>query len=247
MSEPLFQANQEPRWGSEGREIKAAAIWQTLLHHAGPSITTQRWVDIGCGSGGIAAHLAPKVGEMLGIDPEPWPRWADWMRQNANLKFVQGSYDHAPPDLIAASVDVVICNQVYEHVADPVALIRFIHQILKPGGYCYFAGPNLLFPIEPHVFWPFVHWLPRKWAISLMRVTKAKYLIDANSVTYWRLLKYLNDFEINNVLPYVIKHPYRMSRNSWPLRLLAWLPKRLLAWMTPLSPSFIFVLRKPAN
>lgn len=247
MSKPLPHANQDPRWGSEGRERKATVIWQTLLHHAGPSIPTQRWVDIGCGSGGIAAHLAPKVGEMLGIDPEPWPKWTDWMRQHANLKFVQGSYDLAPPDLIAASVDVVVCNQVYEHVPDPVALIRFIHKILKPGGYCYFAGPNLLFPLEPHVFWPFVHWLPRNRAVQLMQLLGSKRAddLDAFSTNFWQLKRWLSPhFTISNAVPFMITEVIPAQHEGLFWKVLALLPRRLLVALTPLSPSFVFVLKK---
>ena len=249
MAEPLHYANQDPRWGSEGRERKAKAIWQTLLHHVGPTIPAQRWVDIGCGCGDIAAHLAPMVGKMLGIDPEPWTRWTGLMQQHANLKFVQGSYEHAPPDLFAASVDVVICNQVYEHVADPIALIRFIHQILRPGGYCYFAGPNLLFPIEPHVFWPFVHWLPRNQAVQLMRILRSERAgdLDANSTHFWQLKHWLSPyFTICNAVPFMVTEVIPDQRAGLFWKILAFLPKRLLVALTPLSPGFIFVLRKTA-
>jgi ubiquinone/menaquinone biosynthesis C-methylase UbiE len=159
----------DPRWGQRDRDIKAHAIAQTLRHYMSLPLEQADCVDIGCGSGGIAFHLAPLVRSMVGVDPESWQRWKDFQDQRKNLQFLQESVESLSiPD---ASVDVVICNQVYEHVPDPKRLIQEIHRILKPGGYCYFAGPNLLFPIEPHIFWPFVHWLPRRLAQSLIRAT----------------------------------------------------------------------------
>ncbi len=249
MREQSLSAQREPRWGSADRDRKAEAIWRTLLHYAGPAIRHGRWLDIGCGSGGIAAHLAPRVSEMSGMDPEPWAKWAEWMRAQPNLVFMQGGYDHEPPLLPPCSVDVVVCNQVYEHVADPVALLGFIHRILKPGGYCYFAGPNLLFPIEPHVFWPFVHWLPRKGALRLMRLLGARRggELDAYSTHFWQLKAWLSaNFELTNAVPFFIREVVPAQHGAGLWRALGWLPVRLIAALTPFSPGFVFVLQKHA-
>src|SRR5690606_2247622 len=131
-----------------------------------------------------------------------------------------------------------------EHVPDPKRLIQEIHRVLKPGGYCYFAGPNLLFPIEPHIFWPFVHWLPRRLAQSLIRATGSEAVLDANSTHYWRLWRWLNIFEFHNAVPYGLKHPIEYHRNHWLYRILSTLPAHLLHLLTPVSPGFVFVLRK---
>jgi 2-polyprenyl-3-methyl-5-hydroxy-6-metoxy-1,4-benzoquinol methylase len=247
VAEPSEQPPRNPRWGSSGRTLKAEAIWMTLLHQAGPAISHGRWVDIGCGNGGIAAHLAPRVREMVGIDPEPWTTWTEWMCKHPNLIFIQGSYDSEPALISPESVDVVICNQVYEHVPDPIALIRFIHQMLKPGGFCYFAGPNWLFPIEPHIFWPFVHWLPRKFAIQLMRMLGSKRAddLDAFSTHFWQLNSWLSThFTISNAVPFMIREVIPMQYDSLIWKVLAFLPKRLLDVLNPLSPGFVFVLKK---
>jgi SAM-dependent methyltransferase len=236
----------DPRWGSENRPRKAEAIWQTLVHYCGAQIAHGLWVDVGCGSGGIAAALAPRIRNMVGIDPEPWERWNVWTHEHPNLTFLRGSYDSAPPVMAPDSADVVICNQVYEHVPDPVALIRFIHLILKPGGYCYFAGPNLLFPVEPHVFWPFVHWLPRGLAVSLMRLCGSKAVLDAHSATWWTLRKWLGRFEVFDAVPYILSHPDRYDRRGWFWRPFRLVPTTLLHALTWLSPGFVFVLRKPS-
>jgi SAM-dependent methyltransferase len=242
---PLQTHWPDPVWGDQDRPEKAAAIFTTLRLMTGLDFSSSHWVDVGCGCGEIAAHLAPQVGRMTAIDPSPWQRWLTLKEAHPNLEFIQGDYtgDYPEPD----SVDVVVCNQVYEHVPDPEALIGFIHRILKPGGYAYFAGPNLLFPIEPHVFWPFVHWLPRRFAVRLMHFFGSKAVLDAYSTHYWQLLHWFKDFQVINAVPFILKNSTLYKRKQIWIRVLAVFPKPLLQVMTPLSPGFIFLLRKSGS
>ncbi len=208
-------------------------------------LSTLSCVDIGCGSGGISYHLAPHFERVCGVDPEPWQRWQDFTRERPNLSFREESIESLSlPD---ASVDVVICNQVYEHVPSPRQLIAQIHRILKPGGTCYFAGPNLLYPIEPHVSLPFVHWIPRRWALALLGVIapgKKKYL-DAYSTTYWTLRRWLSDFVIVDAIPPLVRHHAATAGGIWaPLRLV---PAGIMKLFAFLSPGFIFVLTRPGD
>ncbi len=41
------------------------------------------------------------------------------------------------------SLDVVTAMDIIEHLTDPAVLIRETHRVLKPGGYCVIATPNL--------------------------------------------------------------------------------------------------------
>jgi ubiquinone/menaquinone biosynthesis C-methylase UbiE len=243
MRDPVSEPAADPRWGQRDRDIKAHAIAQTLRHFMSLPLDQAACVDIGCGSGGIAFHLAPLVRSMVGVDPESWQRWKDFQDQQQNLRFLQESVESL--SLSDASVDVVICNQVYEHVPDPERLIKEIHRVLKSGGYCYFAGPNLLFPIEPHIFWPFVHWLPRRLAQSLIRATGSDAVLDANSTHYWRLRRWLTCFDIQDAVPYMAQHPREFRRNHWIHRAVSALPARFLHVLSPFSPGLVFVLRKP--
>ena len=171
----------DPHWGSTDRDQKARNILQCLDLLTDLDLKTLSCVDIGCGSGGISFHLAPGFASVCGVDPEPWNRWQDYTSQQSNLSFREESIENLslPDD----SVDVVICNQVYEHVPSPETLIAQIYRILKPGGICYFAGPNLLYPIEPHVYWPFIHWIPRRLALAIIRLLAPHKVLDAYSTT----------------------------------------------------------------
>jgi len=226
-----------------GREIKAQAILLTVKHFIPTELQQTTWLDIGCGSGGITASIAPYVKSIIAVDPVPWADWSNFQDIHPNLQFFNQSIQNSL--FSDNSIDVVLCNQVYEHVADPQFLIAEIYRVLKPGGYCYFAGPNLLFPIEPHVFWPFVHWLPRQFAVELLHFCGSKGILDAYSTDYWTLKKWLRAFEITNAVPYILKNPTLYGRNTWMWRFLSSIPSPLLSALTPLSPTFVFFLQKP--
>jgi SAM-dependent methyltransferase len=73
-------------------------------------------------------------------------------------------------DLPADFFHFVFTHYVLEHVADLHAVTREIARVTAPGGSGFHVYPGQLRPIEPHLFMPFVHWLPknltRKWAIA---------------------------------------------------------------------------------
>jgi hypothetical protein len=133
-------------------------------------------------------------------------------------------------------------------VDDPEALLRSIHDVLNPGGICYFAGPNLLWPIEPHVFWPFVHWLPRRLAQGAMRIFGSRRAndLDAFAWTYWRLMHAFRrfGFEARSAIRDRLRAAVALRPNL-PLRLAASVLGIVLAPLTPFAPGFVFVLRKP--
>lgn len=240
-----------PRWGSEGRDRKAAAIWLTMVRHCGEDIASGTWLDVGCGSGGIAATLASRVNRIIGVDPEPWEEWHIATATHENLSFHASVFDEVELPVACGSIDVVVCNQVYEHVNNPIALLRNIHSVLKPGGFCYFAGPNLLWPIEPHVYWPFVHWLPRPSAQRFMRMLGSKQAddLDAFSVSYWRLRAWfkVTDFRYEDAVPARLAAGLTLGGHNHLAKLTDKLPNGLLLAIAPFYPGFVFLLRRPDN
>jgi 2-polyprenyl-3-methyl-5-hydroxy-6-metoxy-1,4-benzoquinol methylase len=231
----------DPGWGDRDRPSKALAILATCRRVIGSDFSGTRWLDIGCGCGDIAATIAPHVGHITGIDPSPWQRWPALRALHPNLDFIHGDFEAAEK---IPSPDVIVCNQVYEHVEEPWRLVRLMHRILKPGGHVYFAGPNLLFPIEPHVFWPFIHWLPRRPALYLMRAFRARYLMITHSATIWQLRRWFKGFEVVNALPYALRHPADYGRKGPLWRTLEALPPDVIDKLTFFSPGFVFILRK---
>ena len=68
------------------------------------------------------------------------------------------------------SFDVVVLNEVIEHVQDDAATLREALRVIAPGGHVVIYAPNRLFPFETHGIYlgnrfvfgniPFVNWLP---------------------------------------------------------------------------------------
>lgn len=235
----------DPRWGQAGREAKADAIVHTLRACCGGQLPRGTWLDIGCGSGGIAASLANHADKSVGVDPESWARWRAYRERHANLEFHVGGYRNLEEFLGRESCDVIVCNQVYEHVDDPQALLRAIHVVMKPNGICYFAGPNLLWPIEPHVFWPFVHWLPRWFAQAAMRRLGSRRVddLDAFSTHYWRLRRWFRESGFASQVTIGARLDGALVARGGGLRLPRTLG-HLADAMAPLSPGFVFCVRK---
>lgn len=241
-------AAKDPRWGAECRDAKALAILETLISEAGPAVVSGTWLDIGCGSGLIASELAQHVHEIHGLDPEPWARWAQLSAEHPNLHFHAGTFRDMPDELPPESVDVAICNQVYEHVDSPADLLSQLHTVLKPQGVCYFAGPNLLWPIEPHVHLPFVHWLPRRMVIGSLNALGIHRIqeLDAWSLDAWRLQGLMKKAGFTAKCAFLSRA--RAGRDlgemGMAMRLAAAMPPFIARVALPILPSFIFILRK---
>lgn len=236
-----MSSEQVPRWGNEYRERKAELIFNTIKSVTSKDINRLDWLDVGCGSGGIAASLASKVNSIIGCDPEPWSQWTALKQRHNNLDFVKGCFDLPSPPVSAERFDIVVCNQVYEHVDNAQTLIKNIYTVLKPGGICYFAGPNLLWPIEPHVFWPFVHWIPRTAAQKIIRLFNHQAILDANSATSWVLKGYFLSagFTYENIIH------HRLIAAKPALQPVSPLIKIISNLTLPLMPGFVFLLKKP--
>ncbi len=94
-----------------GREIVLGAL---ALGPRPPA--RQRVLDAGCGTGNYLAALAPRVGEMVGVEPNPGmrARARAKVRGRANVRLLAGSLPALPlPD---ASCDGVLVNFVLHHL-----------------------------------------------------------------------------------------------------------------------------------
>lgn len=113
--------------------------WRTAENSAGYLLPSLRpgldLLDVGCGPGTITVDLAGRVapGRVVGIDTaaEVVAVANDGTRA-ATVEFEVGDvYALAFDD---ASFDVVHAHQVLQHLADPVAALREMLRVLRPGG-----------------------------------------------------------------------------------------------------------------
>jgi SAM-dependent methyltransferase len=103
-----------------------------------------RVLDVGCGDRPYE-ELLHGAAEIVGFDVPGNP--------HADL---HGSIDAIPVD--DASVDVVLCLQVLEHVPDPAAAVRELRRVVRDGGRV-FLSTHGIYPFHPNPddLWRWTH------------------------------------------------------------------------------------------
>jgi SAM-dependent methyltransferase len=116
-----------------------------------------RILDYGCGVGDIVALGRERGLDIWGANKFDgfWQYMLDNLRPGARDRVGAISGQHA--DYADGSFDVVISNQVLEHVPDPEALIADVHRLLRPGGLFIAAFPVVETWYEGHVGLYFAH------------------------------------------------------------------------------------------
>jgi ubiquinone/menaquinone biosynthesis C-methylase UbiE len=61
------------------------------------------------------------------------------------------------------SMDLAFSNSVIEHVGTEENQFQFAREMMRVGKKVYCQTPSRLFPLDPHLTTPFLHWLPRRW------------------------------------------------------------------------------------
>jgi hypothetical protein len=126
------------------------------------------------------------------------------------------------------SFDLVFSNSVIEHVGSRAAQARFAAEIARVGKQYWVQTPNRYFPIEHHLWTPFVHWLPLSWQAAILK-----------HFSVWRLVTNYDasqrEFYVNHYLDSIRLLSASDLRAFFPgasilrERLLGW-TKSLIAW-----------------
>jgi SAM-dependent methyltransferase len=93
-----------------------------------------RWLDFGCGAGGLVAYAARRGADVIGFE-EGWGARAGRSKgipilSADQLKAEQGRFDF------------VSAIEVIEHAVDPVATLKLIRSLLRPGGILFLTTGN---------------------------------------------------------------------------------------------------------
>ena len=133
------------RQRSEAFFATASEEWDTLRTNlfgaradlmAALALLEPTWIvgDLGCGTGGLSAALAPHVAHVHAVDASAAMRAAAHARLDrlSNVTVHQGALEALP--LADASLDVAVLLLVLHHVADPLRALREVRRVLRPGG-----------------------------------------------------------------------------------------------------------------
>lgn len=190
----------------------------------------KRILDSGCGSAGLLLTFANAgAADLAGIEVDPNIFRLAILR-TSGIGHIQIFQDSA---LILQtseeSFDIVVSNQVIEHVLDYTAYLITLTRLLKPGGLLLIACPNRLWPFEAHSNLPGIHYLPRRIARTIagciehsvflrksMRDRGRTSLLYETDFSYFQLKRLLLDrgleiLEMNhprNLMADLFSHPF---------------------------------------
>jgi len=202
-------------------------------------------LDVGGSAGYTAKLLSNLVKKIYVVDIDEDALNFGKKNNNAkNILYKIGDAMHLP--LRDKSVDIIICNQVYEHVPNYFTLIKEIRRVLKDNGFCYFGAGNKFILVEQHYHLPFLSWLPKKIANLYLKLTRGKKAYYENLLSYKGLKKLLNDFMITDYSIKIVKNPEKFYALDMIKKkdIIGRLPSFILTILIPFSPSYVFILTK---
>ena len=107
-----------------------------------------RVLDFGCGDAAMVLELRRRGFDAAGTDIERF-----WQRSDSALRVAELDPYRLPfPD---GNFDLVLSNQVLEHVADIDAVFRELRRVMRPGAVAVHLYPSpWRLPVEPHIYVP---------------------------------------------------------------------------------------------
>jgi ubiquinone/menaquinone biosynthesis C-methylase UbiE len=223
-----------------GRRRKAQKIIRVVQHALGRTdLSNLRILDLGCSTGFIADELRRAGGLVIGVDIDVSGLAAAHARHPDGVAWV--SADGAALPFSNESVNLIVFNQIYEHVVDPDAVMAEIRRVLARDGIVYLGFGNRLTIIEPHVRLPFASWLPPKLADRYVRMTGRADRYHERLRTLPGLRKLARGLHVLDYTWSAVAEPERFGAEDvvrGPLRRVPWQALRLLA---PFVPTYLWV------
>jgi ubiquinone/menaquinone biosynthesis C-methylase UbiE len=144
------------------------------------------------------------------------------------------------------SVDVIVCNHIYEHVPDADQMMGEIYRVLKEEGFCYFSAGNKHMIIEGHYGLPFLSWIPKPLAHFYLRMTgKGNYYYEEHR-SLRGLTRLVKAFRIHDYTLAIVHHPDKFFAtdifNTQTL-LYKWI-RSIAPYLYRWIPTYIWILTK---
>jgi SAM-dependent methyltransferase len=226
------------------RRLKAAKVVAILADHIG-DLGGLSLLDLGCSNGMMTGFYGEHFKSVVGVDiDEPGVAYATAHNTRPNVRFELS--DGMDTGLAAASVDVVTCTHVYEHVPDAERMMAEIDRVLRPGGVCVFIAGNRLTLMEADNHLPLLSLLPRALAHRYVRLMGKGDRYYEHTRTVWGLRALARRFVIHDYTARVLKEPERfeatdMVRSGTFKQRVALTMVGAAYW---LSPTYIWLLEK---
>lgn len=95
--------------------------------------------DFGCGFNAefVRPHL-DEVAHATFVDVA----LADDLKSRKNVTAIEGTLPDALEGVPSRSLDVILCNNILEHLAEPRVALQHFRRIIKADGLCFFSVPS---------------------------------------------------------------------------------------------------------
>lgn len=154
---------------------RSEAYLAEIERRRGALSADDRFLEVGCGTGGMAAAASGRAGVVVASDISM--RWLVLARKrlsdlgHEDVRLVCCSA-HEPP-FAPGFFDVVAASDVVEHAMPQPGFVAGCARILRDGGMLFLATPNRFsLGLEPHVRLWGVGWLPRRLAPRYVRALR---------------------------------------------------------------------------
>jgi 2-polyprenyl-3-methyl-5-hydroxy-6-metoxy-1,4-benzoquinol methylase len=124
------------------RATRDSRFWRVVERYPDLGQPKEAVADIGCGEGGLCAELkAAGWHSVIGFDLSG-TRVARARKRHPGIRFEDRAFPGG--DLPAGSLDLVVLDNVVEHLTDPPETLRTVARYLKPSGRVALITPNML-------------------------------------------------------------------------------------------------------
>ncbi len=219
------------RAGVEARARRTAGHSDDAIHDAVARVLEQRRprpgtvLDVGCGTGRLAARLAPRWPRYVGVD----------VVRHAGLdpacEFHAVDLDTEPLPLPDDAVDLTVSIETIEHLENPRRFVRELARVTRPGGCVIVTTPNQLS------------------ALSLLCLLARGRFVAFQDVDYPAHVTALLESDLRRIaaecgladarVDYTRAGRVPLTRRRYPAALSAWFPRRC-------SDNVILSASKPA-
>jgi len=228
----------------EGRTQKFEKII-SVIQDFHPRTQSLNCLDIGCSSGIITSLLGDHFQMSIGMDIDQEAiEYAQNHSSSPRAQFLIADSMALP--FHNNSMDVIVCNHIYEHVPQAKQMMDEVYRVLKEDGLCYFSAGNKYMIMEGHYRLPFLSWLPKPFAHLYLNLAGEGKFYYEQHLSFGGLKKLVGKFRIYDYTLSIIRNPKKFfatdifDTQTFLYRWIRWVAPYLYPWI----PTYIWILTK---